>query len=152
MPLVKKKNELTQNATKLHRDMKSIDLSKDYISTSLKNVNWDSKLAVNLDNANSFTKLLLDSVNLLKIWNRNREIINFRPKETNYVTSLQFNNTIIINPKSIGNLFNNHFTSIAKNRTANNNLKTQMPDYLKNPCQQTFFLVPTNEQKMSKSF
>ena len=80
MPLVKKKNELTHNTTKLHRDMKSIDLSKDYISTSLKNVNWDSKLAVNLDNANSFTKLLLDSVNLLKIWNRNCEIINIRPK------------------------------------------------------------------------
>ena len=50
---------------------------------------------------------------------RIREIINIRPRETNYVTSLQFNNTSITDSKSIANLFNNHFTFIAKNRTKN---------------------------------
>ena len=43
------------------------------------------------------------------------EIINIRPKETNYVFSLQFNNTTITDTKSIANLFNNHFTSVPKN-------------------------------------
>ena len=51
------KNELANNRTKLHMDVKSIDLNKDYISSSLKNVDWDSKLAV------TSTELLLDSVN-----------------------------------------------------------------------------------------
>ena len=60
---VKKKNELANNRTKLCRDMKIIDLNKDYISNSLKNVDWDSKLAVNLNNTNTSTELLLDSVN-----------------------------------------------------------------------------------------
>ena len=42
--------------------MKIIDLNKGYISTSLKNVDWDSKFAVNLNNTNPSTELLLDSV------------------------------------------------------------------------------------------
>ena len=50
------KNELANSRTKLHMDVKSIDLNKDYISSSLKNVDWDSKLAV------TSTELLLDSV------------------------------------------------------------------------------------------
>ena len=44
-------------------DMKSIDLNKDYITTSLKNVDWESKLGLNLNNANTSNELLLDSVN-----------------------------------------------------------------------------------------
>ena len=35
---VKRKNELANNKTKLHREIKNTDLKKDYISTSLKNV------------------------------------------------------------------------------------------------------------------
>ena len=63
MPSVKKKNKLANSRPKLHMDMKSIELNKDYIFTSLKNENWESKLAVNLNNANISTELLLDSVN-----------------------------------------------------------------------------------------
>ena len=43
--------------------MKMIELNKDYISTSLKNVDWDIKLPVNLNNTTTSTELLLDSVN-----------------------------------------------------------------------------------------
>ena len=63
MSSVKNKNENAYNRPKLHRDMKSIDLNNDYISISLKNVDWESKLPVNLNNANTSTELLLDSVN-----------------------------------------------------------------------------------------
>ena len=204
--------------------MKNIDLNKDYISTSLKNVDWDSKLAVNLNNTNTSTELLLDSVNevlnyyctlkkvsnsqkknqrkpwiiqdilksiavknrlhkkmcrakdimrktelekkvkhyksnivkltrtskanlynnfftenklnLLKTWNGICEIIIIRPKETNYVTSLQFNNTTIADSKLIANLFSNHFTSIAKIIEQKIiALRSKYSDYLKNPCQ-----------------
>ena len=62
MSSVKKKNELANNRTKLRRDMKSIDLNKDYIFTLLKNLDWDSNLAINPSNANTSTELLLDSV------------------------------------------------------------------------------------------
>ena len=48
--------------------------------------------------------------------------------------------------KSIANLFNNHFTSIAKNIE-----QKIIPDYLKNLCQQTFLLTPTIEQEVLKS-
>ena len=59
---VKKKNQLANNGPKLHSNMKTIDLKKDYFFTLLKNVNWKRKLAVNLNNANTSTELPLDSV------------------------------------------------------------------------------------------
>ena len=37
--------------------MKSIDLNKDYISTSLENVDWESKLATELNNATTSAEL-----------------------------------------------------------------------------------------------
>ena len=39
--------------------MKNIDLNKNYISASLKNADWESKLAVNFNNANSPLKCFL---------------------------------------------------------------------------------------------
>ena len=59
----KKKNEVANNRPNLHRDLKSTDLNKDYISTTLKNENWERNLGVNLNNANTSAELLLDSVN-----------------------------------------------------------------------------------------
>ena len=43
--------------------MKNIDTNKDSISTFLKQTDWDKKLEVNLNNANTSTELLLNSVN-----------------------------------------------------------------------------------------
>ena len=59
----KKKNEVANNRPNLHRDLKSTDLNKDYISTTLKNENWERNLGVNLNNANTSAELLLDNVN-----------------------------------------------------------------------------------------
>ena len=67
MSSVKKKIELANNRPKLYRDMKSIDLNKGYISTLLKNVDWDSELAVNLNNANTFTDLTVLMKHLITI-------------------------------------------------------------------------------------
>ena len=55
MSSVKKKNELANNRPKLHKNMKNFELNKDYIPTSLKNVDWVSKLAINLNVANTST-------------------------------------------------------------------------------------------------
>ena len=103
--------------------------------------------------ANRYNNFLNESkLNLLKTWNRIRKIINIRPKKTNYVTSLQFNNTIISDSKLIANLFNNLFTSIAKDIEQKLiSSKFKYSDYLKNLCQQTFFLTPTNEQDVLKT-
>ena len=93
-----------------------------------------------------------NKLNILKTWNGINEIINIRPKETNYVTSLQFNNTTITDSKLIANLCSNYFTSIAKNIEQKIIAwKSKYSDYLKIPCQQTFFLTPTNEQEVLKS-
>ena len=55
------------------------------------------------------------------------EIINIRPNETNYVTSFEFDNTTITALKSIGNLFNNPFTSMAKkDKTTLNSFQIQI--------------------------
>ena len=86
----------------------------------------------------------------MKTWNGIREVINIRTKETifNYVSD-QFNNTTITDSKLIANLFNNHFTSIAQNMEQKiTTSKSKHSDYLKNPCQQTFFLTPLNEQEV----
>ena len=88
----------------------------------------------------------------MKRRNQIREIKNITPRETNYVTSLQFNNTRIIDSKSGANIFNNHFTSIAKNMEQKLIApKSKYTDYLKNLWQQTFFLTPTNEQEVLKT-
>ena len=66
--------------------------------------------------ANLYDNFLKENkLNLLKTCNEIREIINIRPIESNCVTSLHFNNTTITYSKSTANLFNNHFTPIAKN-------------------------------------
>ena len=86
----------------------------------------------------------------MKTWNGIREVINIRTKETifNYVSD-QFNNTTITDSKLIANLFNNHFTSIAKNMKQKKiTSKSKYSDYLKNPCQKTFLLTPLNEQEV----
>ena len=83
-----------------------------------------------------------NKLNLLKTWYEICEIINIRPNETNYVTSLQFNNTTVTDSKSIAKLFNNHFISIPKNIEQKMIAsKSKCSDYLKNPCQDTFFLT-----------
>ena len=64
----------------------------------------------------------------MKTWNGIREVINIRTKEIifNYVSD-QFNNTTITDSKLIANLFNNHFTSIAKNmKQKKNNFEIQI--------------------------
>ena len=86
----------------------------------------------------------------MKTWNGIREVINIRTKEIifNYVSD-QFNNTTITDSKLIANLFNNHFTSIAQNMEQKIiTSKSKYSDYLKNPCQKTFFLIPLNEQEV----
>ena len=87
-----------------------------------------------------------NKLNLLKRWSGIYEIINTQPKETIF---LQFNNTTITDSKLIANLFNNHFTSIAQNMEQKIiTSKSKYSDYLKNPCQKTFFLTPLNEQEV----
>ena len=72
----------------------------------------------------------------MKTWNGIHEILNNRPNETNYVTSLEFDNTTITALKSIANLFNNPFTSIAKKiKQQLIASKSKYSDDLNNACQ-----------------
>ena len=65
---------------------------------------------------------------------------------------LQSYKTTTTDSKSIANLFNKHFTSIDENVEQNIIAsKSKYSDYFKNPCQQTFFFIPTNEQEALKT-
>ena len=63
MPSFKKTQNVANGSPKYHRDMRNIDTNKDSISTFLKQTDWDKKLEVNLNNTNTSTELLLNSVN-----------------------------------------------------------------------------------------
>ena len=57
-------------------------------------------------------------------WNGIHEIIKIRPKETNYVTSLRFNNTLITD--LIANFSRTILLPLQKNRTKNNSFNIQI--------------------------
>ena len=142
------KNRLHRKMCKVKDIMRKTELEKKvkHYKNNLVKLTRTSKS----NHYNNFIKE--NKLNILKTWNGINEIINIRPKETNYVTSLQFNNTTITDLKSVANLSSNHFTSIAKNIEQKIIAsRCKYSDYLKNPCQQTFFLTPTNEQQVLKN-
>ena len=84
MPSFKKTQNVANGSPKYQRDMKNIDTNKDSISTFLKQTDWDKKLEVNLNNANTSTELLLNSVNeILDQYCPLKKILNSQKKSQN---------------------------------------------------------------------
>ena len=140
--------DILKSTTVKYRLPRKVCRTKDIMKKEKKVKHYKNNLVklTRTSKANHYKTFLKENkFNLLKRRNRIREIKNIPPRETNYVTSLQFNNTTITDSKSRANISNNHFTSIAKNMEQKLiDPKSKYTDYLKNLWQQTFFLTPTN--------
>ena len=63
--------------------------------------------------------------------------------------SNEFNNRTITDPRALINVFNNYFTSIAEKTKSNIKFSPKhYTDYLSNTNTNTFFLTPTDENKI----
>ena len=91
--------------------------------------------------------------NLLKVWERIKEIIHTKPRNKQSINSLRLNGTLCTEQKKIANSLNMFFCNIPKEIE-----KKLIPpnkdfsDYLKHPANNTFYISPSNatevEQKL----
>ena len=95
-----------------------------------------------------------NKLNLFKIWEGIRKIINIVTKGSKEINCIQVGNKTINNPIKINNFnnpnnFNNHFTSIGE-KTEDNLVisKFNYSKYLSNPNKCSFFIKPTNAEKV----
>ena len=87
--------------------------------------------------------------NSKQTWEAVRSIINVKTKSNKQITSLNINNQIETNPKTISDAFNKFFSTIAKdidNKIIPTN-KTHK-DYLNVSIVNSFFLTPINQKKL----
>ena len=87
----------------LHKEELAIKV-KNYRNTILK-----------LTRANHFNKFFKDNkLNIFKTWKGIREIINICKNGSNNINCIQIGRTTISNSSNVGNEFNRHFISVAK--------------------------------------
>ena len=87
----------------LHKEELAIKV-KNYRNTILK-----------LTRTNHFTKYFQDNkFNIFKTWEGIRKIINISKKGSNNINCIQIGRTTVSNSSNIGNEFNRHFISVAK--------------------------------------
>ena len=87
--------------------------------------------------------------NSKQIWEAVRYLINVKTKLNKQITSLNINNQIETNPKTISDAFNKFFSTIAKdidNKIIPTN-KTHK-DYLNVSIVNSFFLTPVNHKEL----
>ena len=87
--------------------------------------------------------------NSKQTWEAVRSIINVKTKSNKQITSLNINNQIETNPKTISDAFNKFFSTIAKdidNKIIPTN-KTHK-DYLNVSIVNSFFLTPVNHKEL----
>ena len=87
--------------------------------------------------------------NYKQTWEAVRSWINVKIKSNNQITSLNINNQIETNPKTISEAFNTFFSTIAKD--INNKIiptnKTHK-DYLNASIVNSFFVTPINDEEV----
>ena len=89
-------------------------------------------------------------LNLFRIWEGIREIINITKKSNNNINSIQLNGRDITDPAIIANEFNNHFTTVAKQIKAK--LITpnfHFSNYLSEPVKESLTFRATNELEVT---
>ena len=91
-----------------------------------------------------------NNTNLRKIWEGVREIISLRTK-SNADISLQVNNTLISDPLSVAETFNDFFSSVASNvRSRIPPTRHHFSNWLLHANQQSFFISPTSPDEVLK--
>ena len=88
--------------------------------------------------------------NIINTWKGIKTIISIKNITTTIPHSIEFNNRTITDPTAMSNVFNNSFTSIAKKTKSNIKFSPKRyTDYLSNTNTNTFFLAPTDKNKIS---
>ena len=86
------------------------------------------------------------SNNLRKTWRGIKSIININKKGKGSPESLLVNDDLITDPAAVANEFNSYFSNVA--RKLQNSIYSQgkfFKDYLVNPSEKSFFIIPTNK-------
>ena len=97
-----------------------------------------------------YTKYFENNCNNIKnTWKGNKTIISIKNITTTVPHSIKFNNRTVTGPTALSNVFDNYFTSIAKQ--TNSNIKFSRKhyrDYLSYTNTNTFFLTPTDKNEI----
>ena len=98
-----------------------------------------------------YTKYFENNWNNIKnTWKGIKTIISIKDITATVPHSIVFNNKTITDLKVMSNVFNNYFTFIAKKTNSNIKfLPKHYTDYLSYSNTNTFFLTPTNKNKIS---
>ena len=88
--------------------------------------------------------------NIRNTWKRIKTIISIKNITTTIHHSIEFNNRTITDPTTMSKFSNNYFPSIAQKTKANIKFSPKhYTDYLSNTNTNTFFLTPTDKNKIS---
>ena len=87
--------------------------------------------------------------NMLKTWNGIKSIININRKKKKDINCLKVDNQQATDPFLISSYFNKFFTTIVE-KTENKILQMdkKYSDFLDNPLEKTFFLIPTEPNEV----
>ena len=108
--------------------------------TKLQNKPWISQ---------EILKSINNKLNLRKIWNGIKEIINLKKSNKSQPRCIKINEIYITDQNKIAKNFNKHFATIAEKidgKTPKSKLKVN--DYLKHRNLNSFFLKPVNEKEI----
>ena len=87
--------------------------------------------------------------NSKQTWEAVRSLINVKIKSNKQITSLNINNQIETNPKTISEAFNKFFSTIAKDIDNKVILSNKIhKDYLNASVVNSFFLTPINDEEV----
>ena len=138
---------------RLHKKMCHLKdpFNKNELETKVKNY---KKVLLNFtrySKANHFNNFFhQNKLNLLKIWEGIKEIINISKKRT---TDIKFGDKASKNSYEITREFSKHFTAIAKQIEKYIYIKPEhkYSEYLTNPNANSFFISPTNRNEVSSA-
>ena len=87
--------------------------------------------------------------NIKNTWKGIKSLITLKDISTSVPRTLKHNNKTVTNPVEIANIFNKHFVSVAEKTRANVNYSHKhFSEYMENNSSNSFFLSPTNENKI----
>ena len=90
-----------------------------------------------------------NKLNLHKIWQGIREVINIRKKKGQTINALNSDNGIINEDRKIAEQFNKHFCNIVKTiEKGIPSAKNNFSDYLKNQIEKSFFITQQQPMKL----
>ena len=133
---INRKNKLFNKYSKMKNSVLKQQIFNEY-KTLRNSINELTRISKKSYYKSFFTE---HNLNIKKIWQGIKEIVNINSKNNNTPTSIEVNNSFITDPKVISNTFNDYFVNIADDILSNRKYggKKLHTDYLENPNQHSF--------------